>query len=272
MPVQAEHRWWVNFYIFFSINYLIKFVGATCDRCSPGAYHLATGNPQGCLKCFCAGVSNQCASSSWRRTIEQVDFARGSSDTFEVTTKDLRSPFKPPTRAQVFDGALNFNAFDESRGQTLYWKLPAKFLGNKITSYGGQLKYVFRYSGSGTLNGEAEVVLRGNDITLHYSNRNHRVEADRENTIVVPILESAWQRSDGQPATREHLLMALADLDDVLIKLSYLSEPSSSSLIDVQLEHASAHGHGALALEVEECQCPVGYVGTSCEVSRFNLL
>jgi hypothetical protein len=34
----------------------------------------------------------------------------------------------------------------------------------------------------------------------------------------VPLLEWAWRRQDGLTADREHLLMALADLDYIVIR------------------------------------------------------
>lgn len=40
--------------------------------------------------------------------------------------------------------------------------------------------------------------------------------------------QQAWQRPDGQPATREHLLMALAGLDTLLIQASYTQRPAES--------------------------------------------
>lgn len=40
--------------------------------------------------------------------------------------------------------------------------------------------------------------------------------------------QQAWQRPDGQPATREHLLMALADIDTLLIQASYSQRPAES--------------------------------------------
>lgn len=41
--------------------------GRQCDECAAGTFHLSDANPDGCLKCFCMGVSRQCASSSWSR-------------------------------------------------------------------------------------------------------------------------------------------------------------------------------------------------------------
>lgn len=37
-------------------------------------------------------------------------------------------------------------------------------------------------------------------------------------------------------------------------------------LMEVRMEKATTTGAGDLAVSVEECQCPVGYTGTSCEV------
>ena len=37
------------------------------------------------------------------------------------------------------------------------------------------------------------------------------------------------------------------------------------SLMDVQMDVASSTGDGPLALNVEQCQCPTSYAGTSCE-------
>lgn len=79
----------------------------------------------------------------------------------------------------------------------------------------------------------------------------------------------SWRRAaDGRPATREELLMVLAQLETILIKLSYLSECSTSTLLRAELELAleESGSRGPIAAEVEECQCPNGYVGTSCEV------
>ena len=38
----------------------------------------------------------------------------------------------------------------------------------------------------------------------------------------------------------------------------------------MELETASPDGFGEVAYNVEQCQCPPNYVGTSCEVSKIN--
>lgn len=79
-----------------------------------------------------------------------------------------------------------------------------------------------------------------------------------------------WRRPDGMPATREHLMMVLADLDDILIRASYSTEMRSSSISDISMEVAVPNYSGlAQALEVEQCRCPPGYQGLSCQVLLF---
>lgn len=67
--------------------------------------------------------------------------------------------------------------------------------------------------------------------------------------------------------------MTLADLNSILIKAGTSSSHSATaSLVRVSLDHAvSPHEspNGERALGVEECECPIGYVGTSCEVSFY---
>uniref|UniRef100_A0A183CLT8 Basement membrane proteoglycan n=1 Tax=Globodera pallida TaxID=36090 RepID=A0A183CLT8_GLOPA len=239
-------------------------VGVTCDRCAPESFNLAPQNPHGCLRCFCSGVTRACESSHWRRNRIELDYARGDRDQLDATTSDARSPYKPPTQPQVHDGSINFNGFYEARGQTLYWSLPQKFLGDKVTAYGGKLRYTFRFSGSGSLNADADVIIRGNNIQLQYSNRQ-QVHADRDNSVEIPITELGWRHSNGVSASREQLMMVLADLDGLLIKMSYMRECSQASLVSVSLDNADAYGAGETASDVEQCQCPSGYIGTSCE-------
>lgn len=64
--------------------------------------------------------------------------------------------------------------------------------------------------------------------------------------------------------------MALADLDELLIRATFSSVPLAASISAVSLEVAQpGPSNGPRALEVEECRCPPGYVGLSCQVSEW---
>ena len=60
-----------------------------------------------------------------------------------------------------------------------------------------------------------------NDIRLLYFGRDQQIEPNRPQVISVPMVETAWQRQDGQSPNREHFLMALADVEAILIKATY---------------------------------------------------
>ena len=47
------------------------------------------------------------------------------------------------------------------------------------------------------------------------------MEVARHTAVWVSITEQHWQREDGRQADREHLLMALADLEAILVKATY---------------------------------------------------
>lgn len=107
---------------------------------------------------------------------------------------------------------------------------------------------------------------------MHHTHKN-KASNPGNVQVEVPIYEDKWHRSDGQPATREHLLMALADLNDLLIKAGASSSDSvTTSLVRVSLDHAISSyksSNTERAFEVEECECPIGYIGTSCEVCFY---
>ena len=67
------------------------------------------------------------------------------------------------------------------------------------------------------------------------------------------------------------MLMALADIEAIMIRAVYVENQVSVGLSKVALDHADPYGRGGSvnrAVAVELCQCPTGYTGSSCEVNR----
>uniref|UniRef100_A0A7M4G0T5 Basement membrane-specific heparan sulfate proteoglycan core protein n=1 Tax=Crocodylus porosus TaxID=8502 RepID=A0A7M4G0T5_CROPO len=239
--------------------------GRLCNECAAGAFHLSNANPDGCLKCFCMGVSRQCASSSWSRDqvravyedSERAPLSLSNLATTRTVSEGLR--FSSPSE-------LAFSDFHALPHDVYYWVLPERFKGDKVTSYGGELRYTVTHSvfpGSQPLPRQPDVLLQGNGIFLE-----HFAEASpapgTPTTITVPF-RLAW-RADGQDATREHLLMALADINVFMIRASYADRPSDSRISNIHMDVAVPHSTGLeQALEVEECTCPTGYRGPSCQ-------
>ncbi|CAK6440721.1 unnamed protein product [Pipistrellus nathusii] len=240
-------------------------VGRLCNECITGSFHLSARNPEGCLKCFCMGVSRQCTSSSWTRA--QVHGSSEAPSQFSLTnaagTHTTSMGISSPS-----PGELVFSSFHSLLSGPHFWNLPSCFRGDKVTSYGGELRFTVTQQpqpGSLPLHRQPLVVLQGNGIVLeHHSSREP--SPGQPTTFTVPFREQAWQRPDGQPATREHLLMALAGIDSLLIQASYSQQPAESRISGISMDVAVPEDTGQdTALEVEQCTCPTGYRGPSCQ-------
>jgi hypothetical protein len=244
--------------------------GPTCATCKANTFYLNRDNQFGCIACFCMGVTRQCTSSNWFRDKISTSFTN-SRDNFKLIDTDNRET--PIEEGIVLDQnrrEILYNRFTSPNVH--YWALPPRYLGDKITSYGGYLRYTLRYvplpGGQSSRNSAADVELvSSNQIILLYYAREQAQPTGTAQTFTVPLLEQYWQRSDGQQADREHLLMALADLDAVYIKATYNTNTKESALISVSLDIANEQNTGSSerALAVEQCYCPQGYTGLSCE-------
>eukprot|EP00063_Salmo_salar_P016770 XP_013991605.1 PREDICTED: basement membrane-specific heparan sulfate proteoglycan core protein-like isoform X18 [Salmo salar] len=237
-------------------------VGSQCDECKSGSFHLMEDNPEGCLQCFCMGVTKQCASSTWSR-----DQVRGgvNGQLFSLSnganTRTITDGI-----AQRGSSEVVYRSFSDIPNDVYYWVLPDSFRGDKVTAYGGELRYTVRYEPrqrSLVIDRQPDVVLQGNGIFLeHFS----QIKPLSPATVTVTFRESAWRRADGQPCTREHLLMALADTTVFMIRATYADNMVETSLSDIRMDIAVPHSTGnERALEVEECACPQGYNGPSCQ-------
>ncbi|XP_044068676.1 basement membrane-specific heparan sulfate proteoglycan core protein isoform X9 [Siniperca chuatsi] len=238
--------------------------GALCDECKPGFFHLSEANPEGCLRCFCMGVTKQCASSTWNR-----DQVRGGvngqlfSLSNSANTKTISEGISQRGSSEVV-----YRSFSSVPNDIYYWVLPESFRGDKVTAYGGELHYTVRFEPfqrSLVIDDQPDVVLQGNGIFLEHYSRTKPLPRIAQ-TVTVTFRESAWRRADGQPCTREHLLMALADVTVFMIRATYADNMAESSISDIKMDIAVPQSTGnERALEVEECTCPQGYRGPSCQ-------
>jgi heparan sulfate proteoglycan 2 (perlecan) len=72
-------------------------------------------------------------------------------------------------------------------------------------------------------------------------------------------------------ANREDLLGVLSDLQAILIRASFTDEMESTYIKDISIDDAvKQHTPNGLVEEVEECRCPLGYSGLSCEVGFLS--
>lgn len=94
-----------------------------------------------------------------------------------------------------------------------------------------------------------------------------RIEEGVRNPVSVAFLPGQWTAQDGRPISREEIMMTLAHVENILIRLQYIDAVQREvELLHIVMDSAAVidQGLGSASL-VEECRCPAGYSGLSCE-------
>ncbi|XP_077268130.1 wing blister isoform X1 [Temnothorax americanus] len=258
-------------------------IGRQCNQCKEGTFGLAMNNVRGCTECFCFGRSTLCqqAGLSWgqrRLTRPRVLYINDTVNDVIITN------FGSTTVLPAVNGGLNvtngLSVIPGSNGDVtlptnlyysypLYWRLPDSFLGDKVVSYGGFLRFKTSTEGGIPLRSNLRypvVQLQGNNkIVLEY----YLHLPVNDNHYEVRFHESLWQLQNrpDYKVSREVLMVALQNLQYILVKASDNAEFTKTTLLEASLDAAvlmPTHSP-PLATGVEICQCPAEYNGTSCQ-------
>ncbi|XP_074597949.1 basement membrane-specific heparan sulfate proteoglycan core protein-like isoform X2 [Brevipalpus obovatus] len=262
--------------------------------CTPPFFNSKANNQSECLRCHCFGVTNRCFSSNSKlvpnivleKDISLVVMRQLTDDTF-ANIGDLYPPdqqaiiYSPSIREfKINQGGIDPNTPDDA---FFYWNLPSQFLGNQLNSYGGYLRYKFRYK-TGFISKDTEifdVVISGNNLLLFHRLSNLYSNFE-DNKVEIRFWVGQWTKNEknlrtkyslNQIASREEIMRVLADLDYIYIRASYDVEFVESSILDTRMDTIAYLDSPNLpdAVFVEKCSCPEGYVGNSCEAcgSRY---
>nr|XP_060631057.1 laminin subunit alpha-1 [Anolis sagrei ordinatus] len=243
--------------------------GENCDRCKPGFYNLQERNPQGCTECFCFGVSDVCESLPW--PISQVSSMAGWLVTAPYTSKTIES------QHVQLDGphqiSINNIAVAKILKSPYYWSAPKPYLGNKLTSFGGYLKYTVSYdipmdSTDSDLVSNVDVIIQGNGQILGTRAEGLSLQPYEEYSSSVRLVpENFVDFNTKKSIDRDMLMTVLVNVTHILLRASYnIAKKAVYRLNSVTLATANANLVDPLtAADVEYCECPQGYSGISCE-------
>ncbi|CAF0890629.1 unnamed protein product, partial [Didymodactylos carnosus] len=239
--------------------------GDRCDQCKRNNFYLNPQTPNGCLPCFCSGVSNDCVGSDWRRRPQQLPLTNWNVVPRNFGTDRWEGKNNIQTR-QNGELALNLQTTGRPAGDVLYWSAPRQALGDLVTLYDGNIVVHFTNDGTGALNRDEFIWMRGNNIDLvHKIPPATTFQPNTNSTYSTPCNERTFTRKDGSLIDRENILMALSDLDTFLVKANSAAGQRTAVLRGVTLNPATRDGNGDVARTVEMCTCPANYTGPSCE-------
>ncbi|KAL7984390.1 hypothetical protein Chor_002960, partial [Crotalus horridus] len=244
--------------------------GQNCDSCKSGFYNLEERNPQGCTECFCFGVSDVCESLPW--STAKVSSMIG----WEVTTPYTSKTIQP--QEDNFDKSHQISINNTEVAKVLkppyYWSAPKSYLGNKLTAFGGYLKYIVSYdipmdSTDSDLVSSVDVIIQGNGHILSTRSEGLSLQPYEEYSRTVHLIsENFVDFHTKESIDRDTLMTVLVNVTRILLRASYnTAEKSVYRLDSVTLDTANANLIDlSSAVHVEYCECPQGYSGLSCEI------
>ncbi|XP_051961295.1 laminin subunit alpha-5-like [Xyrauchen texanus] len=237
--------------------------GSRCDQCKLGTFYLDPTNTKGCTKCFCFGATDRCRSSDKRRNeiMDMAGWVLLRSDRQEV-----------PVSAYLDQDLVEADLSDvPDVSQDLYWHAPGAYLGDKVSSYGSYLLYRLNTQ---TMRGDAflpietirpDIILKGNQMTLVYMEREYSSPEDPHQGIVHVVEESFRHAQTGNSVSREELMIVLVALESLQIRALHSQSAQSVSLHAAVLKGAENLSTGRHVNNVEICLCPGNYLGDSCQ-------
>lgn len=258
--------------------------------CQPPVFNDLATDASECLRCFCFGVTETCYSSSVKA--ETISFQENNLSIVAMiretngTYRDVSYLYPPNQDAIKFDYmAKTFSVNSEVASmQTpddvhFFWRLPAPFLGNHLKSYGNYLKYSIDYREPYSPNPLVipDVIIKGNGITLYHFEKNFEKNPDGNTELKVRFWLGEWHRNDQhafsevpplfEDTPREDIMIVLQNVQDILIKASYDANLLETSITSIELESAqiSNISDPERSAYIEQCSCPEGYMGSSCE-------
>lgn len=243
--------------------------GEDCSRCKSGFFNLQEDNQKGCEECFCSGVSNRCQSSYW--TYGNIQDMRG----WYLT--DLSGRIRMAPQLDNPDSPQQISISNSEARKSLldgyYWSAPPPYLGNRLPAVGGQLSFTISYD----LEEEEDdtekilqlmIIFEGNDLRISTAYKEVYLEPSEEHIEEVSLKEEAFTiHGTNLPVTRKDFMIVLTNLERVLMQITYnLGMDAIFRLSSVNLESAVPYPTDRrIATDVEVCQCPPGYSGSSCE-------
>lgn len=240
--------------------------GQNCDQCLLGSYGFNGNLSTGCLGCFCFGHSNDCktAPGYYLTSFESDLTASNGRDGWSVLNSQ---------------GAIANFAYDETnpkngiygltKTENVWFSAPSKYLGNLRNSYNQSIEFTLRLTPSHAYPKHEDIIIENSNAKL---------------TIRRPFYDQV--KTGSSDIQEQDFVIMLTEIDTWRPRLSFndfhrlLSNVTSiriratlsdyTFLLRFKLNTAQKSSKGSLIFgspvsTIEQCNCPVGHTGSSCE-------
>ncbi|XP_071340289.1 laminin subunit alpha-1 [Trachinotus anak] len=252
--------------------------GQRCEECVSGWFGLSAVNPDGCSRCFCSGLSQDCEEQGGLTRVP-ITLAHYPAPLSLVSQSNLQGVVSGVYQ-QGGDMVLDTRHLNTSRlPGPLYWRLPPHFEGSQLLSYGGLLSYIITFyaeDGSGLSNQEPQVLMRGGTLRKFVIYTDMVAPSNGVRTQHdIRMTEHKWKYFNSvseKAVSHADFMSILSNVQYIIIKASYgtrlhqsrISNITMDTAMEAELEQRSVV-RGSVARLIESCVCPPGYTGLSCQ-------
>ena len=145
-----------------------------------------------------------------------------------------------------------------------FWYLPERFNGNKLFSYGGAIQFNLFIDANSKSSKNPDIVITGNGLKMMYKAHESATQ-NLQQQFRANIAENQGWEVDGRNATRGDIMKILADIDSIMVRACSGTYTSLTQIDQIELDYAEKETGLTQATSVEQCACPMGYRGSSCE-------
>ncbi|XP_065068970.1 laminin subunit gamma-1-like [Rhopilema esculentum] len=251
--------------------------GPSCSQCRPSYYGYSNQFPDICIRCYCSGKTQQC-------TTARGFFHTTINTTLLTTVNNVALDGWTSVNGNGFaSGSLFLSWFGPFRGSVqlqntreeseLFFVAPSKYLGDKRASY--MLSLTFLLSQDTTnqpINSSlGDVILRGNNASYTLVTKLNAAPLQHPSfrSYKVMFQERYWAKNQigGASVTSEEFIAVISNLRSLHIRGKWTTASRQSSyLANIQMEYSTNTAVSSNAsYNVENCSCPLGYTGLSCE-------
>ncbi|CAD5124265.1 DgyrCDS12560 [Dimorphilus gyrociliatus] len=247
--------------------------GLVCDVCNESSFYNDVSHKYGCLSCVCMGVSKNCKSTVWNNVLITMPASSSSFEggvlkhnpnynlRTETTVQDINFTFPIAP-----DSGIRLQQTDVSGTESLYWQPKKQLIGNLLTMYENKIYFDVYYKEleTGGKNKDLSVLLLGRKNDKYVFNIDP-IDGGTLTRLNFTLSEAAANQKNGKDIEREQFLLALTDVQAVLLPAVFNDKKHSSGIGNLKFERADPLGFSGRSLGVEKCSCPKGYEGLSCE-------
>ena len=253
-------------------------VGQKCDSCVTGYFYgLDKYHPTGCLKCQCSGKTVNCSSKiNMYETKIVTDLDPGNND---LGGWNSTGGINFASIFAFIDGGLprGIIVVTSNTDQVIYFKAPAKFLGDKRRAYQHRLSFYLREKDTGDSldTDQGDVILKGKWFSENLVHKFNKVPGDEFSEFSVLLAEEDWKVGDtnGRNVSSYEMVMVLSELEELWIRAKWSNGTAAttgmgkiSMYISKEYLNSSQIPSGArMTQSVELCDCPREFTGDSCE-------